>query len=295
MTTKNTPAFIIHHSADWDGIFCREIAIRAVPGATVIGWDYGDPIPQVPGDAEIWMLDISIVELMDHPGLVWIDHHKTAMDKWHHQINRGYRIDGVAACRLAWQFFNCINLPVDKQAFVDRTVDEPLAVRLAGEWDVWDKRDPMAELLQHGLRGLELTRDVWDYLLRNPSDMEMIGHILRGGDMIRRAQSALDAQHCAKSAFTTHWKGITWIALNSRGNSLTVASALKPEHQAICLFYWSADKWTVSLYQAPGHEHIDLSTIAKSFGGGGHKGACGFIASDHTINDLIYGRKVVPQ
>lgn len=31
-----------------------------------------------------------------------------------------------------------------------------------------------------------------------------------------------------------------------------------------------------SLYNRPGHEHIDHSVIAVAHGGGGHKGACGF-------------------
>lgn len=30
--------------------------------------------------------------------------------------------------------------------------------------------------------------------------------------------------------------------------------------------------------RAPGKEHHDLSVIAKKYGGGGHRGACGFTA-----------------
>jgi len=41
----------------------------------------------------------------------------------------------------------------------------------------------------------------------------------------------------------------------------------------------TCDKWTVSLYHAPGKEHHDLSKIAVIHGGGGHKGACGFTCS----------------
>jgi len=49
------------------------------------------------------MLDISIPGLMMHQDLIWIDHHKSAMEKWDNGPE-GYRIDGVAACRLAWQW-----------------------------------------------------------------------------------------------------------------------------------------------------------------------------------------------
>lgn len=163
---------VIYHKADFDGIFCCEIARKFLPDAELIGWDYGDPVPDVPKDAQLYMLDISVADLMDHPNLIWIDHHKSAMEKYdlslpksdfeavcvtgplaaraalpptnkqlaQDRIILGYRIDGVAACRLAWQWFtHHFKLP-EKDDFVERRVSEPLAVLLAGEYDVWDHR-----------------------------------------------------------------------------------------------------------------------------------------------------------
>ena len=37
-------------------------------------------------------------------------------------------------------------------------------------------------------------------------------------------------------------------------------------------FSFDGDKWTVSLYSTS----VDVSEIAKKYGGGGHKGASGF-------------------
>jgi hypothetical protein len=152
MTNKTV---VIYHRADFDGLFCREIAKKFMPEAELIGWDYGDPVPSVPPVCTLYILDLSIDELMDHGGLIWIDHHKTAIDKYPNTI-LGYRIDGVAACRLAWQWFtreqdggkdsfgSAYDLP-QKQHFVERIVGEPYAVRLAGEYDIWDKRDSNSE------------------------------------------------------------------------------------------------------------------------------------------------------
>lgn len=95
---------VIYHKADFDGIFCREIARKFLPAAELIGWDYGDPEPEVGPEDALYILDLSVPGLMKHPSLVWIDHHKSAIDKYPATI-RGYRIDGVAACRLAWQWF----------------------------------------------------------------------------------------------------------------------------------------------------------------------------------------------
>jgi len=32
---------VIYHRADFDGLFCREIARKFLPGAELIGWDGG--------------------------------------------------------------------------------------------------------------------------------------------------------------------------------------------------------------------------------------------------------------
>lgn len=128
-----------------DGLFCREIARKFLGDtAEYVGWDYGQSDAVVPpGIERIYMLDISIEAWMKDSRLVWIDHHKTAMEKYGRIP--GYQIDGVAACRLAWQYFSdnrddCTFALPSKQDFIDRKVVEPLAVLLAGEYDIWDAR-----------------------------------------------------------------------------------------------------------------------------------------------------------
>lgn len=45
------------------------------------------------------------------------------------------------------------------------------------------------------------------------------------------------------------------------------------------IFYWNGATWTVSLYHAAHRKDLDLSAIAVKYGGGGHRGACGFRAA----------------
>lgn len=108
---------VIYHRADFDGIFCYRIARRFFDASsgydvTYLGWDYGDPVPEVASPTIVIMLDISVDGLMDYAHLTWIDHHKSAIDKYGTTIP-GYRIDGVAACRLAWQYFNHPKSPIN--------------------------------------------------------------------------------------------------------------------------------------------------------------------------------------
>lgn len=289
--------YVIHHSADFDGIFCREIARKFLPDAELIGWDYGDDTPNIPKDARLYMLDISIGDtglinqdgLMDHPNLIWIDHHKSAIEKYPATIP-GYRIDGVAACRLAWQWFRFLQQGLDphrnqldpnmpgKCQFVERKVSEPWAVRLAGEYDIWDKRDSDAELFQHGLRSENLSPEIWDALLdaTNPMSSTVV-RLLNQGRALQYARTKENASVIKEIGFTLQWEGLTFLACNAaRYNSLLFTEGLTPEHDACFGFKWTGKEWSVSLYHAPGKEQHDLSKIAVKYGGGGHRGACGF-------------------
>lgn len=273
---------VIYHRADFDGLFCRAIAERALgtDNVTYIGWDYGDPVPDVWSALRIYMLDISVKGLMDHPGLIWIDHHKSAMEAYPTTIE-GFRIDGVAACRLTWQWFNAHESffsGLTKEDFFNRTVDEPLAVRLAGEYDIWDKRDPRAELFQHGLHTRELNAWVWNTLLSDGSLAEsFVGELLRAGEVLQYATRKKDESIIRRFGFTTHLAGLCFLACNAASyNSLLFAAGIKPEHDGLLGFNWTGTKWRVSLYGVPGKPNVDLAKIAVSFGGGGHKQACGF-------------------
>lgn len=284
----STPIVVIYHSHDFDGLFCREIARRHFgDDAEYIGWDYGQPEPVVPQDAVLYMLDISVPGLMDHPRLNWVDHHKSAMERYGEKP--GYQIDGVAACRLAWQLFTR-RYGVDgeaptKEDFVERRVLEPWAVRLAGEYDIWDKRDPNAELFQHGLRSRDLA-EVWPQLLVNnelaPPDFHpLVRSLLDAGRAIQYAKEQENAEVVTTFGFDVVLGGLTFLACNhGRYNSHLFTAGLQPHHDAVLGFNWDGklSNWRVSLYHAPGKEHHDLSQIAVKFGGGGHRGACGFRA-----------------
>jgi len=321
---------VIHHSADFDGIFCREIARKFLPDAELIGWDFGDAPVVIPaGTTSLYVMDLpcdkpfgfdygtaKAEEMVYKAGgadLIWIDHHKSSIES-HPKNIPGYRIDGVAACRLAYQWFALmkmtpnpeeIGLP-DKEHYIDRKVVEPLAVRLAGEYDIWDKRDPRADILQFGLRSRELTDFDWKQLLTanyRPTIDELealiaVGHdknmlepdgtsippvlwgLLDSGAILQRYQHRTDASVMGRS-FLLEFEGLKFLALcTARCNSLTFAAKDNPEtgHDALLGFYYDGRAWTIRMYHAEHRKDLDLSKIAVKYGGGGHRGACGFKA-----------------
>jgi oligoribonuclease NrnB/cAMP/cGMP phosphodiesterase (DHH superfamily) len=298
---------IIHHSADFDGIFCREIARQFLPDAELIGWDWADKKIPFPSEGTVYVLDLSpdCFESLDgillseiSSRLIWIDHHKSAIEKWPPAL-QGYRIDGVAACRLAWQWFINIEAKKDEDdatkwpklptavQFKNREVSEPVAVRLAGEYDIWDKRDPDAGTFQFGLRSTELTPEKWNWMLIGDAGPDqavpkryntVVLSLLQDGRLLQKYQQRNDAM-AMKQSFIVEWEGLKFLALNTQAkNSQAFASKDVPEtgHDALLKFSFNGEVWDCSMYHAKHNTVIDLSQLAVMYGGGGHRGACGF-------------------
>ena len=325
---------VVFHDADFDGKLsndvCRFHLKRLYPNAAIhsYGWDYGRPAPSpgqnldpLLGDQSkdlwcnydvIYIVDLSVDELMARPELrdkiVWIDHHKSAIEKWDATPSdsdpepgcfKGYRIDGVAACRLCWQWFFTMPLMGDaplssKEAFINRAVSEPELIRLAGEYDIWDHRDPDAKALQFGLRALSdhsfrlLVEDEFQHAVGVGVSERLIDAVKTGRGIKLYCDKQND-EYSAAFSHTIQFEGVTFCALNigQRGNSDLVRGGLKPEHQAIFAWRYTGKEVLVSLYHAPGHEDIDLSKIAVKYGGGGHKGACGFRCSLGKLDSIL--------
>jgi hypothetical protein len=300
MKSKTIAAY---HSADWDGVFCYQIAKRFLPIDTqFIGWNFGDePLPIDP-DAKYYIMDIPVDQIFGFNfakgdiaqiatmnwlrRIIWIDHHASAIAS-HPAIIPGYRIDGVAACRLAWQFFSAQvdgrSLPITSAHYLARTVKEPLAVRLAGEYDVFYKEDPRAELFQSGLRSQPLQEIEWNALLGYCSGQiseDLIEALLSQGSFIDYARKQEYADVITSQGFDVEFEGVMFLACNSHEcdiRSQLFEARLDPaKHDGMLGFtYTGKGLWRVSMYGAPWSD-IDFSEIAKKHGGGGHKKACGF-------------------
>jgi len=280
--------YVIYHSEDYDGIACREVAKRSLgPNAIYVGWNYGDPTPlkaELTPQDDLYMLDISVADLMEHPRLIWIDHHKSAIEKWGSGVPRnggiasiaGLRIDGVAACRLAWAwFYGCAT--ERKENFVNRTVIEPYALTLIGEWDIWDQRDVNAAKLQYGLDSVR--EPDWSRLfsLVDHTSLNEVRTLCERGEAAKAVIEKRNADIMRERSFSVTWEGLRLLCCNFvRCNSTSFAAGIKPEHDACCSFYYDGRNWNVSLYHVPHKTNIDLSEVAVKYGGGGHRGACGF-------------------
>lgn len=342
---------IIYHDADFDGKLSNEVCRfhlkRLHPDAAIhsYGWDYGRPTPisrltyQLDSNPNepiratwsdydaIYIVDLSVDELMVRPELrdkiVWIDHHKSAIEKWcisdkpdgnQHGQFVGLRIDGVAACRLCWAWFTWGKLPkgvlpskqdyrppLTKEVFVSRQIREPQLIRLAGEYDIWDHRDPDGKALQFGLHALsgEAFADLVDEEFHasttflDPRPTPRLCDAIAHGHAIKSYCDRRNDEYSATYARTLEWEGLKFCCLNigQRGNSDLLRGGIKPEHQACFAWRHTGDGVMVSLYHIEGHTDLDLSKIAVKYGGGGHKGACGFRVTLKQLDEILGGAR----
>lgn len=232
-----------------------------------ISMDYGKPFPidDIGTDETIYIVDYSIQpEEMDKllfisSRVTWIDHHKTAIEKYDgfcHSVP-GVRHDGVAACELAWQF-------IHKTAV-------PEAILLIGDRDVW--KWAYGDRTKYFCNGLAIydTSPLsrwWDYILEDGS----VNNVIAEGKLITKYKEMQSARLVADISFEATLDGHECVCLNAAKCSSETFGAAIHDYDICSSFYHNGSYYTISLYS----EKIDVSRIAKSYGGGGHKGASGF-------------------
>ena len=272
----------IYHSADLDGYSSGAIIKKAIPDAKLIGWDYGNDIPDIPCGSRVIMSDISfpieeMVKIGERCKLTWIDHHISsikAYEEYAVEFNgvpfEAYVNTNRSACELTWMYF-----------YHDTNI--PLSISLLGIYDSWRNDDieyweEKVLPFQYGMRLQCNSPENFDVNLFYGTSL--VESIIDDGNLILGYQKTQNETQCRKASFEIEWNGLKCICLNGGGfNSLVFDSVYNPEkHDLMMPFQFNGNKWTVSLYSTK--EEIDCSVIAKSMGGGGHKGAAGFQIED---------------
>jgi uncharacterized protein len=282
---------VFYHSADLDGHASGAICKYAMPDAVLHGINYGDAFPWEiikPVDT-VYMVDFSLQPFSDMMrldsvcDLVWIDHHKSAIEEYHaayedHPPNGDFTLDtNFAACELVWKHLSMFSIisGVDVSHLTGREI--PLSVHYLGRYDIWKHEDVPGSLeFQYGMR-LQNTwptnQELWQSLFVN----EGLTHDIReDGKLCLTYERVQNEKFASAYAFETELDGLRCIAVNKGfTNSLVFESVYDPaKHDAMLAFGYRGGKWTVSLYATK--PEIDVSVICKARGGGGHKGAAGF-------------------
>lgn len=274
----------IYHSRDLDGWTCGAIMKRKYPEIKLLGYDYGEKFPwdKIKEGEAVIMADVSLPMYKMHElakisgDLLWIDHHKSAIDEFwnynNHNSDKAFchhalRTD-LSACEIAyWEFFNKII---------------PLSIEFLGMYDSFRHKGTDKEqdvlMFQYRARSLANDPESADYFL-DMSLEETLDLVQEGGAIYEYL--CMDAQqNYEKNTFELGFDGYKFLAVNvARLNPVNFGIDYhKDGYDGFACFWYGNGKWSFSLYNDNGK--VDCSEICKRRGGGGHKGAAGFVVEN---------------
>lgn len=234
------------------------------------------PFEKIKKDEKVYMVDYSLSEkdfdklLNITKDVVWIDHHKSAIDKFKDtdvSVLEGIRRVGESGCELTWEYFHG----------KDKKVKIPTVVKMLGRYDVWDfslyGKDKLSSLQEY-CKTIDTSppAKIWKKWLESTySPREEI----EIGSRYVEYRNSVWKNFLDKWGFETDFEGHSAIACNTASvNSEFFESVSNKGYDLLILFIHDGEKWVFSLYTLK--SKIDCSKIALKYGGGGHHNAAGF-------------------
>ena len=247
--------------------------------------DYKDkfPLEMVRKNEQVFIVDYSIPPplmlelLMITKNVTWIDHHKTAIEKYgdfEHEL-RGFRYVGHSGAMLTYCYLKFMTDGGTGEVFdfnPEMTERAPLFTILIDDWDVWRLQyGSMTKDFQLGFNSynFEPTSDEWKKFSGNTNSHEH--KLIEEGIIINRYRAEWAKNYMAYG-FELEFEGKKTFAINLGLCNSEYFKSLETSYDMLMPFVYDGKKFNVSLYSTK----IDVSKIAKKYGGGGHAGASGF-------------------
>lgn len=261
-------ALVVKHWLDGQGIASENQEFLAA--------QYGDEAPDVTGKA-VYVVDFSysreILESINEAAksLIVIDHHKTAQQD----------LEGLAFClfdmgrsgaMLAWRYF----FPQDWDRFIfppEGVIHEqpiPLLIHYIQDRDLWKWELLKSKEVSAALQTLPMTFEAWTPYL---DDNNIDDLTVQGEAILAYQQRQIDKVVNAKLNMITLC-GHEVPCVNTTTLISEIGNELSKRHPFAVMYFDTEDKRVYSLRSAK--DGVDVSEIAKRFGGGGHFNAAGF-------------------
>jgi oligoribonuclease NrnB/cAMP/cGMP phosphodiesterase (DHH superfamily) len=229
---------------------------------------HGDPPPEV-GNRDVYVVDFSyprpvIEEMARHARkLTVIDHHITAAQELEGLLRNDGIVDGVfdmekSGCLLTWEWF-----------FKDR--QPPQALLAVNDRDLWKFELPWTREIFLALTSYPYDFETWDTTMED----DRLESLRQEGVTLSRKQQKDIAEIIAAGNHLITIAGHTVPACNVPSIWASEAGHILAQGHPFAACFWiDGDKIAFSLRSTP--DGLDVSEIAKQFGGGGHQHAAGF-------------------
>lgn len=274
---------IIYHDNCIDGFGAAFIAARNFETLdqdyVLIPHSYGGPLDFMAclePDDQVFILDYSLppevmVSICDKVELVvWLDHHKTAIDKWtaaqldHPKLEK-LLDNSRSGTGITFDYFHPVSV-------------RPMWVNWIEDRDLWKfQYGSDSKAFHAAMSSYPKTVDQWVALLvfGTSGDYEQL---LQEGDAILRAHKLRVMEIANGGAVPIVIDGQKGLAANCTGYYASDVGHELAERSGTFGATWYQDKggdikWSL---RAASNNQVDVAEIASKFGGGGHRSAAGF-------------------
>jgi len=233
--------------------------------ATLIPWE------EVAQAEKVIVVDFSfpfdqMVKLADGREFIWIDHHKSAMAEFEGVADNwpGIRDISEAACVLTWRYF-----------FPERPV--PKAIVLLGDRDIWRWAEKDTGPFNESLYNQDHDADnaaFWQPLFED--DQPTLGKMIAEGAWLRKIYLRKVDRMMAARSFEVRFEGHNTIVVNTSGNGDIGDYGRERGYEVIYCYMDQLQNGILTTNVTLFSSKVDVSVIARRYGGGGHAGAAGF-------------------
>ncbi len=262
--------YVLYHGNCMDGFGAAWAAWHHLrDSAEYIPVSYGDSLPKLNKNSKVYIIDFSfkkpIMEelIARHKQVVMLDHHKTAQEDL--EGLPGVMFDMTkSGAMLSWEHFH----PEESA---------PKLIQHIQDHDLWQFKLPDTKALMAYLQTEPKDFDDWSSIVLKLDNEQEAPYIFTQGKAILKYQSNQVDLICSQAKVVEE-DGLKCVVVNATTNWSEVGSRLLElfsEADFSKSYYDSKEGFRKFSLRSRGN--IDVSEIAKKYGGGGHKAASGYI------------------
>lgn len=301
---------VFYHN-DMDGIVSARIILQAmrqrkeeINSEDYIEMDYSKEFPLgiIQPNELVYIVDYSIApeQMMEllriTKRVVWIDHHISAIAKYEPFRERirlefgmdtinGLRANSIAGCVLTYWYFHgrqndteefATDYPKNKDSLYRTLIPE--YIKLAGDWDVWEHLYGQKTKEYTVCFNTRIKSPFDDNHFENLTDERNLEWFLHAGKDMIEYRDGWAETFMKRYGFETMIDGHrAYVANLGNGNSEFFGNLIN-YYDIVATFCFNGEIYTCSLYSVK--PEINCADICVKRGGGGHKGAAGFVCKE---------------
>jgi len=266
---------IIYHADCSDGFGAAYAAWKLLGNrAEYYACKHGSPPPDVSGKV-VAILDFSFDNtttkkmIEDSEGLIVIDHHKSAIVELHDISNTHFDMTKSGAI-LSWEFFHPGKEP-------------PKFIRYIQDRDLWKWELEYSKEFSAAFDMVPFDFEEFEKF----EDDSVFDDAAKRGSYILAYSKTVIKKVCEKAS-SRKYNDLDVLVVNSSHWMSEIGARLSPDCDFAIIWYYDHEDLNIKVSLRSFHEYVDVSEIAKRFGGGGHKKAAGFqLPGDMRVDEIF--------